>query len=255
MIEKPQFKKFLAFGFFILVVGLVFSAPLNAAVEVQNGTTTSVEIKSPCAALEGGIHSRQAAVLRGPVAAFEAALAFNGDDSRLLRRQLHGVTLVPQYSTAKDVLVKANNFSARALVVSITNGQGKVIGRYYHINSERGSSSAIVILKNNSAMIYITNGTAVKTLKVIKDGEHIKVLGLFGWLSCARCIALGTFVCGSAMAFAGSMGCWTGCPMFSVLGPLAVGLCFIICETAVILGSAYSCYDMSKTACHALGKC
>ncbi len=57
MTEKPQFKKFLAFGFFILVVGLVFSAPLNAAVEVQNGTITSVEIKSPCAALEGGIHS------------------------------------------------------------------------------------------------------------------------------------------------------------------------------------------------------
>ncbi|WP_297070122.1 hypothetical protein [Thermococcus sp.] len=47
MTEKPQFKKFLAFGFFILVVGLVFSAPLNAAVEVQNGTTTSVEVKCP----------------------------------------------------------------------------------------------------------------------------------------------------------------------------------------------------------------
>jgi len=152
--------------------------------------------------------------------------------------------------------MKVNRTSIQALIIPLIDSEGKTIGKYYYVHNSKGSAYAVVIFKNESAaVVHISNGTTIKTFEVIKDGTQVKVLGLSGWLSCARCVALGTFVCGSAMAFAGSLGCWTGCPMFSWLGPLAVAVCFIICEIATIVGSAYSCYEMSKTACAALGKC
>ncbi|MCD6525016.1 MAG: hypothetical protein J7K48_08530 [Thermococcus sp.] len=247
-------KKILTFGIVVLIFGLVINLPMTLATEVQNNT--SPRKQTSCTFSGNGTYSRQITEIRGPTLYLEAISIFNRNNSLNLVRQVRDIMFFPKYSLSKEILVKINGTSTQALVIPLVGSEGKIIGKYYYVHNSEGSAYALVVFKNeSSAVIHISNGTAIKTFEVIKEGNQVKVLGLSGWLSCARCVALGTFVCGSAMAFAGSLGCWTGCPMFSWLGPLAVAVCFIICEIATIVGSAYSCYEMSKTACTMLGKC
>lgn len=246
-------KKLVTFGLIVLIFGLIVNPPMTLATGIRNNI--SPEKQTSCGFSGEGIYPKQITEIRGPTLYLEAVSVFNRNISLNLVHQVRNVRFFPKYSLAKEILVEINGTSTQALTIPLIDNDGKTIGKYYYVHNGEGSAYALVIFKNDSsAVIHISDGTEIKTFEVVKENNQVKILGLFG-SSCSKCVALGTYVCGSAMAFATSLGCWTGCPIFSFLGPLAVAVCFVICEIVSIVGSAYSCYDMSKRACKILGKC